>query len=181
VTKNGGKSWISLCANLPPAAVHDIAVQARERELVIGTHGRSVFKLDLAPVQDFSDEIAAEEIHLFPVRPAVLPQARDYGGDWDLETRQPAAFSYFLKSAGRVSLRILDDKGKAVLEREEQGRAGINVAVWDLVVVGGYASPAVLGAGAKLIGNGNYRIEIQSGAAKADGVLNVRKPSQPKI
>ena len=182
VTKNGGTSWLSLCANLPPAAVHDLAIQARERELVIGTHGRSAFKIDLAPIQDFSDAIAAESIHLFPARPAVLPQTRDYGGDWALETRQPAALTYFLKSAGRVSLRIFDDKGKAVLEREEQGRAGINAAVWDLVVGGGgYASPGVLGAGARLAGNGDYRIELQSGAAKADGVLTIRKPSQPKI
>ena len=181
MTRNGGTSWLSLCANLPPAAVHDIAIQSRERELVIGTHGRGAFKIDLAPIQDFSDAIAAEAVHLFPVRPALLPQTRDYGGDWALETRQPAALIYSLKSAGRVSLRIFDDKGKAVLEREEQGRAGLNVAVWDLVVGGGYASPAVLGAGAKLAGNGDYRIELQSGAARAGGVLTIRKPSQPKI
>jgi hypothetical protein len=166
---------------LPPAAVHDIEVQGGARELVISTHGRSVFKLDLAPVQDFSDEIAAKEVHLFAIRQAVLPQARDYGGDWALETRQPAAFHYFLKTAGHVSLRILDDKGKAVLEREEQGRAGINVAIWDLVVGGGYASPAVLGPGARLIGSGDYRVEIRAGDAKAEGALTVRKPSQPKI
>jgi len=181
VTKNGGKSWLSLCADLPPAAVHDIAVQGRARELVIATHGRSVFKLDLAPVQDFSDEIAGKEVHLFAVRPAVLPQARDYGGDWALETRQPAAFHYYLKNAGRVSLRILDDKGKAILEREEQGRAGINVAPWDLVVNGRYAAPAVLGAGARLIGSGDYRVEIRSGTEKVEGVLTVRRPAQPKI
>jgi hypothetical protein len=181
VSKNGGTSWISLCANLPPAAVHDIAIQARDRELVIATHGRSIFKVDLVPVQDFTDAIAAEPIHLFPARPAVLPQARDYGGDWALETRRPAAFTYFLKSAGPVSLRIFDDKGKVVLEREEQGRAGINVATWDLLVVGGYVSPAVLGAGAKLIGNGDYRVELQSGAARTGGVLTVQKPPAPKV
>lgn len=181
VTKTGGKSWLSLCANLPPAAVHDIAVQGRERELVIATHGRSVFKLDLAPVQDFSEDIAGREIHLFAVRPAVLPQSRDYGGDWALETRTPAVFQYFLKKAGPVSLRVLDEKGKAVLERDEQGRAGINAFVWDLVVGGGYVSPAVLGAGAKFIGSGDYRVEIRTGTAKADGVLSVRRPSQAKI
>ena len=181
VSRDGGKSWLSLCADLPPAAVHDIAIQGRAREMVVATHGRSVFKLDLAPVQDFSEEIAAREIHLFAIRPAVLPQARDYGGDWALETRQSAAFHYFLKSAGRVSLRILDDKGKAVLEREEQGRAGINVAAWDLVTGGGTASPAVLGPGARLVASGDYRVEIRAGEAKAEGVLTVRRPAQPKI
>ncbi len=181
VSKTGGTSWISLSANLPPAAVHDIAIHARDRELVIGTHGRSVFKVDLVPVQDFSAAVAAESIHLFPSRPAMLPQSRDYGGDWALETRRPAAFTYFLKSAGSVSLRIVDDKGIVVLERQERGRAGINVAAWDLLVSGGYVSPAVLGPGAKLVGSGEYRIELQSGAAKATGALTVQKPAAPKV
>jgi photosystem II stability/assembly factor-like uncharacterized protein len=46
-----GLSWISMCKNLPTTPVHDIAVQAREDELVIGTHGRSIFVLDLSPIR----------------------------------------------------------------------------------------------------------------------------------
>ena len=181
VSKNAGASWVSMSANLPPAPVHDIAIHAREREMVIATHGRSIFKVDLVPVQELSEAITAGSIHLFPTRPAMLPQSRDYGGDWALETRRPAAFTYSLKSAGPVSLRILDEKGQVVLAREEQGRAGINVAAWDLLVSGGYLSPAVLGPGAKLIGSGEYRIELQSGAAKASGTLTVQRPSSPKV
>ena len=96
-------------------------------------------------------------------------------------TRTPAAFHYYLKTAGPVSLRVLDEKGSPVLEREAAGRAGINAIAWDLVAVGGYASPAVLGAGARLIGSGDYRVEIKAGIAQAEGVLTVRKPPRPKI
>jgi photosystem II stability/assembly factor-like uncharacterized protein len=180
-TKTGGKSWLSLCADLPPAAVHDLAVQARERELVIATHGRSVYKLDLAPVQDFSEEIAARPVHIFAIRPAVLPQARDYGGDWALETRIPAVIHYALKKAGPVTLRVLDEKGVVLLERTETGREGINSTSWDLVVGGGYASPAVLGPGAKLAGSGSFRVEVRSGEAAAAGILIIRKPARPKV
>ena len=41
-----GKSWMSLCNSLPTTAVHDLVVHPRENELVIGTHGRSVYILD---------------------------------------------------------------------------------------------------------------------------------------
>lgn len=98
VSKNGGLSWISLCADLPTAAVHDIAVQPRDRELVIATHGRSIFKLDLVPVDRFTEEIAQKEAHLFPTRDARLPRSRDYRGDWAYETAHPAVLHYYLKS-----------------------------------------------------------------------------------
>jgi photosystem II stability/assembly factor-like uncharacterized protein len=45
-TLDRGKNWISLCNGLPTTAVHDLVVHPRENELVIGTHGRSVYILD---------------------------------------------------------------------------------------------------------------------------------------
>jgi len=47
VSKNGGESWESLCNHLPAVSVHDLFVHPTENKLVIGTHGRSVFVLDL--------------------------------------------------------------------------------------------------------------------------------------
>jgi len=47
VSLNQGKAWISLCSDLPTTAVHDLLVHAREHELVIGTHGRGVFVMDV--------------------------------------------------------------------------------------------------------------------------------------
>ncbi len=52
VSGNRGVSWHSLSSNLPTTPVHDLDVHPRDGELVIGTHGRSVFVLDLTPVRD---------------------------------------------------------------------------------------------------------------------------------
>ncbi|KPK74681.1 MAG: hypothetical protein AMJ79_13475 [Phycisphaerae bacterium SM23_30] len=46
-----GKTWHSLCNNLPTTPVHDMVVHPQENELIIGTHGRSVFILDVKPIQ----------------------------------------------------------------------------------------------------------------------------------
>jgi len=46
-----GKSWISLCNGLPTTPVHDLVVHPRENELVIGTHGRSVYILDVEKIK----------------------------------------------------------------------------------------------------------------------------------
>jgi photosystem II stability/assembly factor-like uncharacterized protein len=50
-TLDRGERWISLCNGLPTTAVHDLAVHPREHELVIGTHGRSVYILDVNDVK----------------------------------------------------------------------------------------------------------------------------------
>ncbi len=49
-----GKTWYSICNNLPTAAVHDLVVHPRDNELVIGTHGRSIFVLDVEKIQKFN-------------------------------------------------------------------------------------------------------------------------------
>ena len=46
-----GTTWISLCNGLPTTAVHDLVVHPRENELVIGTHGRSVYILDVEKIK----------------------------------------------------------------------------------------------------------------------------------
>jgi photosystem II stability/assembly factor-like uncharacterized protein len=53
VSGDGGGSWFSLSSTLPSTPVHDLDVHPREGELVIGTHGRSAFVLDLKPVRDW--------------------------------------------------------------------------------------------------------------------------------
>lgn len=50
VSIDGGGRWESLCNHLPTTPVHDLFVHPRDRKLVIGTHGRSVFVLDVATI-----------------------------------------------------------------------------------------------------------------------------------
>ena len=51
VSLDGGESWRSLRANLPTTPVHDLFVHPRAHELVVGTHGRSIFVLDVGPIR----------------------------------------------------------------------------------------------------------------------------------
>jgi len=49
---DGGATWVSLGNSLPTAAVYDLVVHPRDGELVIGTHGRSIFVLDVGPIRN---------------------------------------------------------------------------------------------------------------------------------
>ncbi len=48
---DGGRVWHALCANLPTIPVYDLVVHPREGELVIATHGRSIFVADIRSVR----------------------------------------------------------------------------------------------------------------------------------
>jgi hypothetical protein len=50
VTTNGGARWEVLGGNLPSVNVMDFIVHPRDRMLVIGTHGRGVWTIDVSKI-----------------------------------------------------------------------------------------------------------------------------------
>jgi photosystem II stability/assembly factor-like uncharacterized protein len=69
---DGGEQWNGLRSNLPTVPVDDIVVQARENDLVIGTHGRGIWVMDdITPLEEMSSQVLASTAHLFTVMPAI--------------------------------------------------------------------------------------------------------------
>ncbi|HSD26130.1 MAG TPA: hypothetical protein VLL75_02450, partial [Vicinamibacteria bacterium] len=114
-----GATWKELRLNLPTVAVHDLVV--KDDDLVVGTHGRSIWILDdLTPLREWSKEVEAEPVHLFTARPAVRWR---YDGPVSSQVKGPgqnppvgAVVHYWLKDEPRdeVILEILDGKGAVV-------------------------------------------------------------------
>jgi len=48
ISTTGGEDWFSLSSNLPTVAVYDLVIHPRDQKLIIGTHGRSTFILDIS-------------------------------------------------------------------------------------------------------------------------------------
>jgi photosystem II stability/assembly factor-like uncharacterized protein len=46
VSTDGGAEWLKFTAGVPTVSVMDLAIQPRENDLVLGTHGRSIYVLD---------------------------------------------------------------------------------------------------------------------------------------
>ena len=146
---NGGIAWVELnLKNLPKVAVHDIIVHPRENDLILATHGRSVWILDDAtPIQKMNSEVMAKDAHLFEVRTALRFTTRftRYGmGDKIFAGPNPpsgALLSYYLKDKPddktKVKLEILDNTGKVVGEvLNPPKEKGLNRATWNLALAG---------------------------------------------
>jgi photosystem II stability/assembly factor-like uncharacterized protein len=81
VSLNGGASWQSLALNLPPVEVRDIAINAREGEVAIATHGRSFWALDhLQQIEDVARESSPSTASAQVFRPETAWITHAYGG-----------------------------------------------------------------------------------------------------
>ena len=114
-----GATWRPLKLNLPTVAVHDLVVKGDD--LVVGTHGRSIWILDdLQPIREFGERVAGAPVHLFPAADAV--RWRFGGGTWAYRygrfSNPPtgASIYYFLKDKprGELKIEILDTGNRIV-------------------------------------------------------------------
>ena len=112
-----GATWQQLRLNLPAVAVHDL--QVKNNDLVLGTHGRSVWIFDnLSALRGMSPQIAGEDVHLFSVPPAIRWH---YHGAFHRKgngQNPPAGalIDYYLKEKpkGQIQLEIHDAGGGLV-------------------------------------------------------------------
>jgi photosystem II stability/assembly factor-like uncharacterized protein len=80
VSLDRGQSFMALYKNLPAAPVHDLVVHPKAREIVVGTHGRSIFKAPVKELQQLDAETLAKPLALFDI-----PKTRyraGWGGSW---------------------------------------------------------------------------------------------------
>jgi len=71
VSFDDGGRWVPLQAKLPHAPVYWLTLQLTFHDLVVGTYGRGIYVLDdVTPLEQWTDAIRAESVHLFEPRPA---------------------------------------------------------------------------------------------------------------
>lgn len=115
VSIDGGKSFHTLSSEFPDVPVHDLTIQAKAKELVIGTHGRSMFKADISRVQKMNLETTLAKLQLFDLG------KRKYNKNWGKkrayqETKDPEYPVWFYsKSEGKVNWNIRHKENGLVL------------------------------------------------------------------
>jgi hypothetical protein len=74
VSTDRGTSWQRFMQGMPTVPVHDLQIHPRDRELVAGTHGRSIYIADVAALEEMAgargDSVLRKPAHLFAVRTA---------------------------------------------------------------------------------------------------------------
>lgn len=141
VSGNSGKQWQQLGANLPTTLYDDLKIHPREDDLVVGTHGRSIWILDdLTPLVEWSQQVKQEKAHLFSIQPAEIMQywkstsyrsQASYSGE---NPPQGAIINYYIgEETDSVDIEIRNSDGKLVRTLKGSGEAGeIHRLNWNL-------------------------------------------------
>ena len=140
VSFNRGAAWRQLKNNLPTVPVDDIQIHPRDNDLILATHGRSIWVLDdMTPLEQMSETIAAAEAHLFDTRLATMWRIYNHKGSTGHKTfiaNNPptgAVISYHLreKAKDKVRLTVHDRSGALVRDFVATNEVGIQRVTWD--------------------------------------------------
>lgn len=137
VSLDKGESWTALTGGLPKVAVHDLMVHPREGDLVVATHGRSVYLADASPLRKLTETTRGKPLCAFPVKPIQGDPRRGYGEHpyltWFRE-EPTVRIAYWLGKPGTVQIAIKDEDGSLWKELAGTSVAGMNVVEYNLAV-----------------------------------------------
>jgi hypothetical protein len=176
-----GGRWTKV-GELPTVAVDDIVVHPRDRDLVIATHGRSLYVLDdIRPLEQLTPEVLAKDAHLFPPPPAtaffMLPGSADWSGKAVFRGENPpegAQLTYYVKAytGDPVKIAVTAPGGAPVANITGPGTPGLSRVTWDLK-----PSKELLteygGEGQKPVRSGEYTVTLTYGKVKHEQKLRV--------
>ena len=136
VSIDDGKSWDVLQTGIPICPVHDLVIHPRDHELVAGTHGRSIYVINVKPIQELTPVVRKKMVHLFqPSETREEAKWQRPASFWSMPS-QPTLIdiNYWLKTPGDVKIFIKNSKGQVLQTLKDVGLKGINTTKWDLTI-----------------------------------------------
>ena len=185
-----GANWSRINSNLPPVSVRDLRVQARENDLIVGTHGRGAWILDdISPLQTL-DKASAKKVELFDLRRATrwhMYSQLENLGDRTYVAPNPeygAYVNFFLQEAPKEAVKVEILSADGVLVRELSSKtatSGLNRMVWDLRMQEGIELANSTGGGGwwggamrAMAPPGTYTVVLHANGEKLSKTLELR-------
>lgn len=129
---DGGKTFNSISKGLPNVPVHDLVIQPREHDLIVGTHGRSLYKTNLSGIEKLNSENLNKDLVFYE------PESVTYNKYWGMKRDnfdEPNApkfyFTFYSKNSGQYNITISADD-KIVNHLSGNYSSGINYIEYDL-------------------------------------------------
>jgi hypothetical protein len=187
VSFDRGQSFMAWTGGLPPVPVHDIAIQERENEIVLGTHGRSLYIAKINLLQNLTPALRKERLAVFEIEPVQLPQT--FGRRNTMASAQ-VEVPYFVQSDEAVTLQIVSQKGTVLATAKDTAEKGLNQYHFNLQINQSAVSALENELGKKLnlqpagknlfmLPAGEYSVEISlSDGTKKSTRLSVKEPAR---
>jgi photosystem II stability/assembly factor-like uncharacterized protein len=143
ISVDGGAHWAQFKGgHLPAVAVRDLAIQPRDNDLVLATHGRGIWIVDdITPLRQLTPQLTSQDAAFVSARPA--QQRIEANGGWANgaaafvgdNPASGAVMTYYQRSRhlfGKLRIEVLDSSGELIDELPASTRRGLNRVVWTM-------------------------------------------------
>jgi hypothetical protein len=181
-----GKTWTKMHGDaLPTVPVYDIKQHPRESDVVLGTHGLSIWVLDGARwISELSQKVLDSPLHVLSIADARPKWFIGYSGLWTHKVfRAPnppmgVRIDYWIREYTGEPVRVTVEDAKGVVVKTLVGNnaPGYNRVVWDLVPEE-WLQAADQGEDTLFVPfharPGTYKVKLAMGEHKAEGTFKV--------
>ncbi|GAB2761326.1 VPS10 domain-containing protein [Salinimicrobium soli] len=183
VSMDRGNSWAAFSTGLPEVPVHDLRIQKREKQLVVGTHGRSIYRADISPISDMKPEDLDKKIWVAPIAEVRFsPRWGNSYSKWMDPYMPKTEFVFYSAAAGKAKVTVKTKEGLVLREFEAEVEKGFNTVEYDLTISEAAAKklpeekqakekPA---SGKVYIPKGEYKVEIKLNSATGSQDLIIK-------
>ncbi|MDH3322732.1 MAG: glycosyl hydrolase, partial [Flavobacteriaceae bacterium] len=132
ITFNKGTNWNVLEKDLPIVAVHDLVIQKEAKDLVLGTHGRSIYKTNIALLQQYQD-IKDKDLEILDLED--VRYSSRWGSSWNkwlAPTEPEFVIPFYTLNAGSKSIEIKTEDDLVLNTWKVEAEKGFNFETYDL-------------------------------------------------
>ncbi|MBR9921315.1 MAG: glycosyl hydrolase [Bacteroidetes bacterium] len=136
VSIDRGENFMAMDGGLPAVAVHDVVVHPGAKDLVVGTHGRSIYVGNVEELELLaSAEFDLAGLHLSELE--AVKHRSSWGGSWS-QWREPnipeVKLPVYSPKGGTARLTVTTENGTEVMGRDLELEKGLNYPVYNLDV-----------------------------------------------
>ena len=180
VSLNKGKEW-HLFNGMLNVASYDMLVHPRDNELVVGTHGRSVFVADVRPLQALKDDVG---VAIKAFAPEPVKHNEKWGEkefEWEKISEPQLMITYYVgRPASDISIEVYDEKDNRINKLSAPGTKGFHSLRWNLKAnsvktekVKGKEKQTVTNV-QEYVGKGKYKLKFINGSESSEINLEVK-------
>jgi photosystem II stability/assembly factor-like uncharacterized protein len=182
-----GESFMSFGGDLPAVAVHDLVIHPREKDLVLGTHGRSIYIADIEPLQALP-KMKNDSLNIFPIESMTLRKNWGKKGSWHWDgfNEPTITITSFSKAAKESTMKVMKDS-LVLWEQSIQLDNGLNYIKYELTMTESGAKAlfdssenaeeiSASSNGKIYLPAGEYRVSLNNGLKTAFGTFSIDPP-----
>lgn len=135
VTLDKGKTWQAFSEGIPNVAVHDIVIQPDAKDLLLGTHGRSIYKTNIEPIQLLDNTIINKGLHVFENEGMKWSERWGVSRSKWMTAREPSLpITFYASASGKFTVKITTASGKILQQFSVEGDKGLNYTEYDVTL-----------------------------------------------